>query len=31
MVDEVKDRIRDLIRQGRALREHAISEEDLVL
>jgi 1-acyl-sn-glycerol-3-phosphate acyltransferase len=31
MVAQVKDRIRDLIRQGRALREHAISEEDLVL
>lgn len=31
MVDRVKERIRDLIRQGRALREKKISEEDLVL
>ena len=31
MVDEVKERIRDLIRQGRQLREKEISEEDLVL
>ncbi|MFZ1866814.1 MAG: lysophospholipid acyltransferase family protein [Polyangiales bacterium] len=31
MVEEVKGRIGDLIRQGRALREHTISEEDLVL
>jgi len=31
MVEEVKERIRDLIRQGRALRERAMSEEDLVL
>lgn len=31
MVDQVKERIRDLISQGRALREQAISEEDLVL
>ena len=31
MVDQVKERIRDLIRQGRALREKKISEEDLVL
>jgi 1-acyl-sn-glycerol-3-phosphate acyltransferase len=31
MVDQVKDRIRDLIRQGRQLREKEISEEDLVL
>ena len=31
MVDQVKARIRDLIRQGRALREKQISEEDLVL
>ncbi len=31
MVDQVKDRIRDLIRQGRALREKQISEEELVL
>ena len=31
MVEEVKDRIRDLIRQGRALRERQISEEELVL
>lgn len=31
MVDQVKERIRDLIRQGRQLREKQISEEDLVL
>jgi 1-acyl-sn-glycerol-3-phosphate acyltransferase len=31
MVDEVKERIRDLIQQGRQLREKEISEEDLVL
>lgn len=31
MVDQVKERIADLIRQGRALREKRISEEDLVL
>ena len=31
MVDQVKERIRSLIRQGRALREGEISEEDLVL
>jgi 1-acyl-sn-glycerol-3-phosphate acyltransferase len=31
MVDQVKERIGDLIRQGRQLREKAISEEDLVL
>lgn len=31
MVDRVKERIADLIRQGRALREKKISEEDLVL
>ena len=31
MVDEVRERIRDLIRQGRQLREKEISEEDLVL
>jgi len=31
MVDQVKERIRDLIRQGRQLREKEISEEDLVL
>jgi 1-acyl-sn-glycerol-3-phosphate acyltransferase len=31
MVDQVKARIRDLIRQGRALREKEISEGDLVL
>jgi 1-acyl-sn-glycerol-3-phosphate acyltransferase len=31
MVDRVKERISDLIRQGRALREKRISEEDLVL
>jgi hypothetical protein len=31
MVDEVKERIGDLIRQGRQLREKEISEEDLVL
>ncbi len=31
MVDRVKERIGDLIRQGRALREKQISEEDLVL
>jgi 1-acyl-sn-glycerol-3-phosphate acyltransferase len=31
MVDQVKQRIADLIRQGRALREKRISEEDLVL
>ena len=31
MVDRVKERIRDLIRQGRALREKEISEEELVL
>lgn len=31
MVAQVKDRIRDLIGQGRALREHKISEEELVL
>jgi len=31
MVDQVKDRIGDLIRQGRRLREKEISEEDLVL
>jgi 1-acyl-sn-glycerol-3-phosphate acyltransferase len=31
MVGQVKERIRDLIRQGRALREKKISEEDLVL
>jgi len=31
MVEEVKERIRALIRQGRALRERAMSEEDLVL
>jgi 1-acyl-sn-glycerol-3-phosphate acyltransferase len=31
MVDQVKERIRDLIRQGRQLREKNISEEDLVL
>lgn len=31
MVDEVKERIGDLVRQGRALRDHTISEEDLVL
>jgi hypothetical protein len=31
MVDQVKDRIRDLVRQGRALREKEISERDLVL
>lgn len=31
MVDRVKEKIRDLIRQGRALREKTISEEDLVL
>jgi 1-acyl-sn-glycerol-3-phosphate acyltransferase len=31
MVVQVKERIRDLIRQGRQLREQEISEEDLVL
>jgi 1-acyl-sn-glycerol-3-phosphate acyltransferase len=31
MVDQVKERIADLIRQGRALREKRISEDDLVL
>jgi 1-acyl-sn-glycerol-3-phosphate acyltransferase len=31
MVGQVKERIADLIRQGRALREKKISEEDLVL
>jgi 1-acyl-sn-glycerol-3-phosphate acyltransferase len=31
MVDQVKERIRDLIRQGRQLKEKEISEEDLVL
>mgnify|MGYP001814385338 FL=1 len=31
MVAQVKERIRDLIQQGRALREKKISEEDLVL
>jgi len=31
MVDRVKERIHDLIQQGRALREKRISEEDLVL
>jgi hypothetical protein len=31
MVGQVKERIRDLIRQGRQLREKEISEEDLVL
>jgi 1-acyl-sn-glycerol-3-phosphate acyltransferase len=31
MVDEVRERIRDLIRQGRQLREKEISEADLVL
>jgi hypothetical protein len=31
MVDRVKQRIADLIRQGRQLREREISEEDLVL
>lgn len=31
MVEQVKGRIRDLIRQGRALRKKTISEEDLVL
>jgi len=31
MVDQVKERIRDLIRQGRQLREKEISEEDLEL
>jgi 1-acyl-sn-glycerol-3-phosphate acyltransferase len=31
MVDQVKERIRDLIRQGRQLREKEISEDDLVL
>ncbi len=31
MVDQVKERIRDLIAQGRALREKKISESDLVL
>ena len=31
MVEQVKDRIRDLIRQGRQLREKQIAEEDLVL
>jgi 1-acyl-sn-glycerol-3-phosphate acyltransferase len=31
MVEQVKGRIRDLIRQGRALRERTISEEELVL
>ncbi len=31
MVDQVKERIRGLIRQGRQLREKQISEEDLVL
>jgi 1-acyl-sn-glycerol-3-phosphate acyltransferase len=31
MVDQVKDRIRDLIRQGRQLREKEISEDELVL
>ncbi len=31
MVDEVKERIHDLIRQGRRLREKEISEEDLML
>lgn len=31
MVDEVRERIRDLIRQGRQLREKEISVEDLVL
>ncbi len=31
MVDHVKERIRDLIAQGRALREKKISESDLVL
>ena len=31
MVEEVKERIRDLIRQGRQLREKEISEEDLEL
>ena len=31
MVDRVKEKIRDLIRQGRALRQKSISEEDLVL
>lgn len=31
MVEKVKNRIRDLIEQGRALREKKISEEDLVL
>ena len=31
MVDQVKERIRALIRQGRQLREKEISEEDLVL
>ncbi len=31
MVDQVKERIRDLIRQGRQLREKEISEDELVL
>lgn len=31
MVEQVKQRIRDLVRQGRALRDKTISEEDLVL
>ena len=31
MVEKVKNRIRDLIEQGRALREKKITEEDLVL
>jgi len=31
MVDQVKERIHDLIRQGRQLREKEISEEDLAL
>ena len=31
MVEEVKDKIRDLIRQGRALREGRLDEADLVL